>query len=75
MKPSVNVLDSSGVCCRYLTQKSPLLSKAKEKGGVFVGPQTQQLIRDSTFTNFMNDFELQACDLFKDVIVKFLGKL
>jgi hypothetical protein len=43
------------------------------KDGVFEGPQMRQLIKDSTFTNSINDLELQAWDSFKDVITKFLG--
>jgi hypothetical protein len=37
------------------------------------GPCYRQLIRYSTFTNSVNDFELQAWDSLKDVIITFLG--
>jgi hypothetical protein len=43
------------------------------KEGVFDCPQIWQLIRESTFTNSMNELELQAWDSFKELIVRFLG--
>jgi hypothetical protein len=73
MKEFVRALDRSGPCYRYPTQKFPSLSEAKVKDGVFDGSQIRQLIRGSTFTNSVNDLELQARDLFKEVIIKFVG--
>jgi hypothetical protein len=73
MKQCVKGLDSSSPCCQYLAQIVPLLFEAKVKEGVFDGPQIQQIIRDCTFTNSMNDLELQAWDFYIEVIVKCLG--
>jgi hypothetical protein len=42
------------------------------KEGVSDVPQIWQLTGDSTFTNSMNELELQAWDLFKEVVVRFL---
>jgi hypothetical protein len=74
MKQFANAYDRSHPCCQYLTQKFPLLSEAKVKESVFSDPQIRQLISESTFTNSMNDLELQAWGLFKEVIIRFLGK-
>jgi hypothetical protein len=46
-------------------RKFPFLSEENVKEGVFDGPQIWPLIRNSTFTNSMNDLQLQARDLFK----------
>jgi hypothetical protein len=69
----VKAFNRTGPCNRYLMQKFPLLPEAKVNEGVSDGPQIQQLIRDSTFTNSMNGLELQAWELFKEMIIKFLG--
>jgi hypothetical protein len=43
------------------------------KEGIFDGPQMQQLMKDTAFTDTMSDIELQAWNAFKDVVKKFLG--
>jgi hypothetical protein len=73
MKQFVKAFNRTGPCYRYLIQKFPLLPEAKVNEGVSGGPQIQQLIRDSTFTNSMNGLELQAWELFKEMIIKFMG--
>ncbi|GFG40246.1 hypothetical protein Cfor_09834 [Coptotermes formosanus] len=60
MKQFVKALDRSGPCYWYLTQELSLQSEEKVKEGAFDGPQIRQLIRDSAFTNSVNDLELQA---------------
>jgi hypothetical protein len=37
----------------YLQQKSPLLSEAKIKEGIFVGPQIRKLTKDKTLILFL----------------------
>jgi hypothetical protein len=44
----------------YLQQKFPLLSEAKLKEGIFVGPQTRKLTKDKNFDSILNEVELAA---------------
>ena len=45
----------------------------KLKAGIFDGPQTCTLIRDSEFENSMNEVELKAWKAFVLVVKNFLG--
>jgi hypothetical protein len=68
MKQFVKALDKSGSCFQYLGRKFAALSEVKVKEGTFDGQQIRQLMKDTAFTDTMNDIELQAWNAFKDVL-------
>jgi hypothetical protein len=57
----------------YLQQKFSCLSEAKIKEGIFVGAQIRELTKDKTFDSVLNEVELAAWTVFKDVCSNFLG--
>ena len=73
IKQFVKALAKDVKTFKYLSSKIPRLSKAKLKGGVFVGPDIRKLMKDNNFENVMNNGERSAWNSFKDVITKFLG--
>ena len=73
MKNLVKALNREGEAFRYLTKKSPAISEAKLKAGIFVGPQIRQLLRDPKFEALQNIVERNAWTSFKNVVENFLG--
>ena len=51
----------------------PGLSAAKLKGGIFVGPQMGEVLKDTDFEELLNLKELRAWEAFKSVCSGFLG--
>jgi hypothetical protein len=43
------------------------------KGGIFVGPDIRKLLSDDLFETTMKTVEREACNVFKEVIAKFIG--
>ena len=58
---------------KYLKTKFPLLSDAKIKEGIFVGPQIRELFKDETFNRVIEGKEKAAWEAFKTVVHNFLG--
>ncbi|GFX83362.1 uncharacterized protein TNCV_908801 [Trichonephila clavipes] len=59
----------------YLKQKFPKISEAKNKGGIFVGPQICSLMHDEKFEELLNPLEEAAWQSFRNVTHSFLGNL
>jgi len=53
MKNFVKAMNRTGSAFKYLAEKSPRLSEAKIKEGMFVGPQIRKLFRDDMFNNLL----------------------
>ena len=49
MKNFVKAMGRNGTAFLYLRQKSPVLSDAKIREGVFAGPDIRSLLRDEVF--------------------------
>jgi hypothetical protein len=75
MKQFEKALDKSGSCFQNLGRKFAALSEAKVKDGIFDGPQMRQLMKDTAFTGTISDIELEAWNVFNDVVKKFLGNV
>lgn len=73
MKRFVKALDKNGSCFAYIREKMPHLSTQKIKAGIFNGPQITQIIKDSAFTNSMNEIEKKGWASFVEVVQQFLG--
>ncbi|KRZ85400.1 Serine/threonine-protein phosphatase PP1 isozyme 1 [Trichinella sp. T8] len=74
MKQFVKALDKNGTCFQYLCTQFPLLSDAKLKEGIFVGPDIQKLIKDKMFSSTVTQVEKEAWVAFTNVVLGFLGK-
>ena len=57
----------------YLWEKFPRLSEAKLKGGIFIGTQIRDIIKDEYFDKLLQGDEKAAWDSFKFVVKVFLG--
>jgi len=66
MKQFVKALDKNGQCFKF-----PVLSEAKLKEGIFIGPQIRILMKDTDFQNSMTTMEKNARTSFKSVLSKF----
>jgi hypothetical protein len=73
VKNFVKAMDREGRGFTYLREKFPLISEAKIKEGIFVGPQIRELMSDQAFDQVLNDNELAAWISLKEVILNFLG--
>ena len=73
MKNFVKGMDRTGKGFTYLKNKFPRVSDAKIKEGIFVGPQTRELMKDQNFDEQLNDLEQAAWLSFKKVCTEFLG--
>jgi hypothetical protein len=73
MKIFVKVLDTDGQAFTYLRNKFPKLSEAKVKEGIFIGPQTRDVMQDPDFHSTLSNTEKAAWNAFKSVCTKFLG--
>ena len=74
MKQMVKAMGKTLPAFNYLVEKFPILSGAKIKEGIFVGPQIRELMFDSSLDASMNDIELAACVALKNFCACFLGK-
>ena len=72
MKNFVKALQKNGAAFQHLSV-SPGLSAAKLKEGIFVGPQTQEVLKNTDFEELLNLKEPRAWEAFKSVCSGFLG--
>jgi len=74
IKNFVKAMDTKGTGFLYPKEKfGNVLSDAKLKAGVFVGPQIRQLISDPVFPTKLSRLELKAWQSFVKVVNNFLG--
>ena len=73
MKNFVKALNKDGEAFQYLTQKFPVISEAKLKAGIFVGPQIREVLQDDDFQKSMTKKEQAAWVSFRQVVTGFLG--
>ena len=73
MKNFVKALHENGAAFQHLSTVFPGLSAAKLKGGIFVGPQIREVLKDTDFEELLNLKELRAWEAFKSVCSGFLG--
>ncbi|GBN18933.1 hypothetical protein AVEN_79253-1 [Araneus ventricosus] len=66
-------MEKTGDAFNFLKTKFPRLNEAKIKEGIFVGLQTRQLFKDSTFSKHLNRRKKRAWLAFKNVCMNFLG--
>ena len=60
MKNFVKTMHKNGAAFQQLSTVFPGLSAAKLKGGIFVGPQIRQVLKDTDFEELLNLKELRA---------------
>ena len=75
MKNFVKTLHKNGAAFQHLAIVFPGLSASKLKEGIFVGPQIQELLKDTDFKELLNLKELRAWKAFKSVCSGFLGNI
>ena len=75
MKNFVKALHRNGTAFQHLSTMFPGLSAAKLKEGIFVGPQIQEVLKDTDFEELLNLKELRAWEAFKSVCRGFLGNI
>lgn len=73
MKQVTKALQKDSGCFQYLVTKFPKISYEKLKGGIFVGQQIRNLMKDNAFERTMNPVEKKAWVSFKEVVAGFLG--
>lgn len=73
MRQFVKTINEDSAAFEYLKTKFPLLSYAKIKEGIFVGPQIRKLMQDQEFENYLTIKEKLAWQCFKKVVHGFLG--
>jgi hypothetical protein len=74
MKTFVKATDRNLDGFQYLKLKFPILSDAKIKEGIFVGPQITELLKDEHFECVSNSLELEAWKSFKNVSEHFWAR-
>ena len=72
MKNFVNALHKNGAAFQYLSTVFPGLSAAKLKEGIFVGPITREVLKDTDFEELYLK-EPRTLEAFKSVCSGFLG--
>ena len=73
MKNFVKAMNQDGAAFKYICTKFHVLSQAKLKEGIFVGPQINQLLKDEDFDHTLSGTEKVAWNAFQDVAHNFLG--
>ena len=73
MKNFVKAMNQEGEAFKYLSSKFAVLSQAKLKEGIFVGPQISKLLKDEEFDHTLSGTEKVAWNAFRDVVQNFLG--
>ena len=72
MKNFVKAMNQDGAAFKYVCNKFPVLSKAKLKEGIIVGPQISKLSKDEDFDHTLSGTEKVAWNAFRDVAHNFL---
>jgi len=65
-------MNQEAAALTYLREKFPRLSEAKLKEGIFIGPQTRDLIKYEYFGKLLQGDEKAVWDSFKFVVKGFL---
>ena len=73
MKNFVKAMNQDEPAFKYIYNKFPVLSQAKLKEGIFVGPQINKLLKDKGFDHTLPGIEKVAWNTFRDVAHNFLG--
>ena len=66
-------MNQDGAAFKHICNKFHVLSQAKLKEGIFVGPQINQLLKDEDFDHTLSGTEKVAWNAFRDVAHNFLG--
>ena len=69
----MKALHKNGATFQHLSTVFSGLSAAKLKEAIFVGPQIQEVLKDTDFEELLNLKELRAWEAFKSVCSGFLG--
>ena len=73
LKNFVKVLSPEGEAFQYLKEKfGAVLTGAKIRAGVFIGPQIREVVHESNFWQTLKELESQAWNVFVSVIKTFL---
>ena len=73
MKNFVKAVNQDGPTFKYIYNKFSVLSQAKLKEGIFVGPQINKLLNDKGFDHTLSGIQKVAFNAFRDVAHNFLG--
>ena len=73
VKQFVKALNFEGEVFQEIRSMFPRLSKAKIKGGIFVGPQINTMLKSKTLEEKMNETEKERWQAFRGVVDGFLG--
>ncbi|XP_068201934.1 uncharacterized protein [Palaemon carinicauda] len=73
IKQFVKALDFGGEAFQEIRLMFPKLSEAKIKGGIFVGPQVNTMLKSEKLERAMTKIEKEAWCAFRDVVHGFLG--
>ena len=66
-KNFVKAINKGNPLFKFLQSKLSAVSDAKLGAGVFNGPQIRELMRDTTFDEFLTEAEKRAWESFKNV--------
>ena len=58
---------------KYILRKFPRITESKIREGIFIGPQTRELLNDPEFDALLQDKEKIAWDSFRNVVTNFGG--
>jgi hypothetical protein len=72
-KNFVKAMDRNGDGFQYLKLKFPVLSDARIKEGIFVGPHIRELLKDEHFESVLKFFGAVSLESFKNVCEHFFG--
>ena len=73
IKNFVKAMNKEEAAFTYLREKFPRLSGAKLKGGIFIGPQIRDPIKDKYFDRLLQGDEKAAWNSFKFVVKRYFG--
>ena len=65
-------MNQDGAAFKYICNKFPVLSQAKHKECIFVGPQINKLLKDEDFDYTLSGIVKVAWNAFRDVAHNFL---
>ena len=73
IKQCAKKMNSNGEAFKHIQKLFPKLSKAKVKGGIFVGPQVKRLMQFDSFLEKLCAVKRRAWESFVSVVKSFLG--
>ena len=74
IKQFVKALDKDGAALKYLQNLFPKLSKAKVKGGIFIGLQVKLILKSDEFLETLSAVQKGCLDMFCCCCPRVLGK-